>query len=93
MSFPKLTLTDLAIGVAAAAALLFLMRAVANRPLAVVGGLLQNLLFGTFGLLALDYAGKSLGVHVPLNFATLGAVGVLGLPGVVAVAVINQWIV
>lgn len=93
MSLPKLSLQDVAAGIAAAAAALFLLRMVANRPLAVIGGVFRNLLFGTFGILALDYAGKSIGVHVPLNFATLGVAGVLGVPGVVAAAVINQWIV
>ena len=75
-----------------AAIVLFIMMQVIRRPLAIVSYLLKNALIGCVGLLVLDYLGKSIHVHVPLNLASAGVASVLGLPGVAALAVIEKWI-
>ena len=80
--------------VAAAVAIalaLFVLRMVRD-PLALVAAVLRNAVVGCVGLLAIDFLGKSAGVHVPLNLASAGVAGVLGLPGVAALAVIHTWI-
>ncbi len=65
---------------------------VVRRPLAVVSYLLKNLLIGCVGLLVVDYLGKSINLHVPLNIGTASVAGILGLPGIAALAVIEKWI-
>jgi len=80
----------IAIGVLLA---LSMLRAIIRSPLGVIGGLLRNLVIGCAALLIIDYAGKSFGVHVPLNGYTAGVASILGVPGVAALAVIEKWIV
>ncbi len=70
----------------------FVIVRVARNPLAFIGGLLRNLVLGCFGLLVIDYVGKTYGFHVPLNFATAGVASVLGIPGIAALAVAQRWI-
>lgn len=65
---------------------------VVRRPSAVVSYLLKNALIGCVGLLVVDYLGKSINLHVPLNIGTASVAGVLGLPGIAALAVIEKWI-
>lgn len=82
------------IGILIAGGLVILLwRAAAKKPTAFLGGLLRNLIVGCVGLLAIDYVGKPFGVHVPLNVATAGVTGLLGLPGVIAIAIAQKWII
>lgn len=80
----------LAIGVIA---LIWVLRMIARSPLGFLSALLRNLFVGCAALLALDYVGKSFGVHVPLNGYTAGVASVLGVPGIAALAVIQKWII
>jgi inhibitor of the pro-sigma K processing machinery len=82
-----LILSAIAIGIVIA-----VVRQVAKNPSVFFGGLIRNLVVGCIGLLVIDYVGKAIGVHVPLNFATAGVASVLGLPGIAALAVIEKWI-
>ena len=63
-----------------------------KKPWAMLGGLLRNLLIGGSVLLLTDYLGKTAGLHIPVNAGTVGVTAVLGLPGVVALAAIQKWV-
>lgn len=75
----------------AIAALVIIVQVV-RRPGAVISYILKNVLIGCVGLLVVDYLGKSINLHVPLNLGTASVAGVLGLPGIAALAVIEKWI-
>ncbi len=72
--------------------LLIVVARILRDPISFFGVLLRNLVLGMIGLAAIDYLGKGIGVHVPLNFQTAGVAGLLGLPGVAALAVVQHWI-
>ncbi|MCY0875674.1 MAG: pro-sigmaK processing inhibitor BofA family protein [Firmicutes bacterium] len=74
-------------------AVIWVLRMIARSPLGFLSALLRNLFVGCAALLALDYVGKSFGIHVPLNGYTAGVASVLGVPGVAAMAVIDKWII
>lgn len=84
------TVVSIATGVGA---LIWLLRLIFQNPLGFLGALLRNLVIGCSALLILDYAGKSAGIHVPLNGYTAGVASVLGVPGIAALAVIQKWII
>lgn len=41
----------------------------------------------------IDYVGKTIGVHVPLNLESAGVAGILGVPGVAALAILQKWVI
>ncbi|PWI57534.1 pro-sigmaK processing inhibitor BofA family protein [Sulfoacidibacillus thermotolerans] len=61
-------------------------------PLSFFGVLLRNLSVGLLALAAIDYVGKGMGIHVPLNLQTAGVASVLGVPGVAALAIVQHWL-
>ncbi len=72
---------------------IYLISRIAKDPMAFFAALLRNIVTGCVALLVIDYLGKSVGIHVPLNFASAGVAGVLGVPGVAALAVLEKWII
>lgn len=75
------------------AALIWVLRMIAHSPMGFLAALLRNLFVGCAALLAIDYVGKSFGLHVPLNGYTAGVASILGVPGIAAMAVIEKWII
>lgn len=74
------------------AAIIWVVALVARDPVGFFGALLRNLVVGCVALLVIDYLGKAAGIHVPLNLTSAGVAGVLGLPGIAALAVFEKWI-
>jgi inhibitor of the pro-sigma K processing machinery len=63
------------------------------KPARFIGQAVVKLLIGALLLFFLNTAGNSLGIHVPINFATSAVSGFLGIPGLVALAAIQKFII
>ncbi|MFS0784118.1 pro-sigmaK processing inhibitor BofA family protein [Bacillus sp. 1P06AnD] len=63
------------------------------KPLRFLGSLATKLIIGGMLLFFLNAFGSSIGLHVPINAATAGVAGLLGIPGVLSLAAIQYWIV
>jgi inhibitor of the pro-sigma K processing machinery len=62
-------------------------------PVRFIGQAVVKLLIGAILLFFLNTAGNSFGIHVPINFATSAVSGFLGIPGLVAMAAIQKFII
>ena len=60
-------------------------------PIKFILKLLFNSLLGGIAIAVINVVGNALGIHIALNIVTAAAVGVLGVPGVVMVLLL-QWI-
>ena len=63
------------------------------KPVRFIGQAVVKLLIGALLLFFLNTAGNSIGIHVPINFATSAVSGFLGIPGLVALAAIQKFII
>ncbi len=63
------------------------------KPARFIGQAVVKLLIGALLLFFLNTAGNSFGIHVPINFATSAVSGFLGIPGLVALAAIQKFII
>ncbi|MEH7250095.1 pro-sigmaK processing inhibitor BofA family protein [Neobacillus niacini] len=63
------------------------------KPVRFIGQAVVKLLIGAILLFFLNTAGNSFGIHVPINFATSAVSGFLGIPGLVAMAAIQKFII
>lgn len=63
------------------------------KPARFIGQAVVKLLIGAMLLFFLNTAGNSFGIHVPINFATSAVSGFLGIPGLVALAAIQKFII
>ncbi|MDR7080639.1 inhibitor of the pro-sigma K processing machinery [Neobacillus niacini] len=63
------------------------------KPARFLGQAVIKLLIGAILLFFLNTAGNSFGIHVPINFATSAVSGFLGIPGLVALAAIQKFII
>jgi inhibitor of the pro-sigma K processing machinery len=63
------------------------------KPAKFIGQAVVKLLIGALLLFFLNTAGNSFGIHVPINFATSAVSGFLGIPGLVALAAIQKFII
>ncbi|ETI66065.1 pro-sigmaK processing inhibitor BofA family protein [Neobacillus vireti] len=63
------------------------------KPARFVGQAAIKLVIGALLLFFLNVAGNRYGIHVPINFATSAVSGFLGIPGLFALAAIQQWII
>lgn len=63
------------------------------KPAKFIGQAVVKLLIGALFLFFLNTAGNSFGIHVPINFATSAVSGFLGIPGLVALAAIQKFII
>jgi inhibitor of the pro-sigma K processing machinery len=63
------------------------------KPARFVGQAVVKILIGALLLFFLNTAGNSFGIHVPINFATSAVSGFLGIPGLVALAAIQKFII
>jgi len=63
------------------------------KPLRFVGQGIIKILIGALFLFFLNEFGTSLGIYVPINLVTASVSGVLGVPGVLALVAIENWII
>jgi inhibitor of the pro-sigma K processing machinery len=63
------------------------------KPLRFVGQGIIKILIGALFLFFLNEFGTSLGVYVPINLVTASVSGLLGIPGVLALVAIENWII
>ncbi|MCU9615361.1 pro-sigmaK processing inhibitor BofA family protein [Caldibacillus lycopersici] len=62
------------------------------KPLRFIGQGIIKIVIGALFLFFLNVIGSNFGIHVPINFITATISGLLGLPGVAALTVIQLWI-
>jgi inhibitor of the pro-sigma K processing machinery len=63
------------------------------KPARFIGQAVVKVLIGALLLFFLNTAGNSFGIHVPIHFATSAVSGFLGIPGLVALAAIQKFII
>ena len=62
------------------------------KPAKFAGQLCMKVLIGALFLFFLNAFGSQFGIHVPINLVTSSVSGILGIPGVVGLTVIQMWI-
>lgn len=72
---------------------LLLFSGTSLKPIKFLGQTVVKILIGALLLFFLNVAGKNYGIHVPINFATSSVSGFLGIPGLIALAAIEKWII
>ncbi|WP_026693535.1 pro-sigmaK processing inhibitor BofA family protein [Peribacillus kribbensis] len=72
--------------------LLLLLAGTPLKPLRWVGQGAVKAIIGALLLFFLNVAGSKAGLHVPINFATTAVAGLLGIPGILALAAIQYWV-
>ncbi|MFB5285409.1 MULTISPECIES: pro-sigmaK processing inhibitor BofA family protein [Peribacillus] len=73
--------------------LLLLIVGAPLKPIRYVGQVVIKLVIGAVFLFFLNTLGNQVGIHVPINFVTSAIAGVLGIPGVAALAAIDYWVI
>jgi inhibitor of the pro-sigma K processing machinery len=73
--------------------LLLLFSGAPIKPIRIISQTAIKLLIGALFLFFLNVVGIKYGVHIPINFATSAVSGLLGIPGVFALVVIQKWII
>ena len=73
--------------------LLLLVVGAPLKPIRYVGQVVIKLVIGAVFLFFLNTLGNQVGIHVPINFVTSAIAGVLGIPGVAALAAIDYWVI
>lgn len=71
----------------------FLLIGAPLKPIKYIGQGCIKLLIGALLLFFLNAFGNQFGVHIPINFITSAVSGFLGIPGVLALVVIDMWVV
>ncbi|MET3700090.1 inhibitor of the pro-sigma K processing machinery [Bacillus oleivorans] len=72
--------------------ILLLFTGASIKPLRYIGNGLIKILIGALLLFFLNAIGGQFGIHVPINIVTSVLSGFLGVPGVVALAAIDIWV-
>lgn len=73
--------------------LLLLIMGTSLKPIRFLGQGVIKIIIGAVFLFFLNMLGNQLGIHVPINLVTSAVAGVLGIPGVAALAAIGYWVV
>ena len=81
------------IAVAVGLILLLLIAGVPRNPLRQTGKLIIRLVIGAVALFVINAAGGTYGIHIPINIPTTFISGILGVPGMAALVVIQKWII
>ncbi|QFT87096.1 Sigma-K factor-processing regulatory protein BofA [Bacillus sp. THAF10] len=81
------------IGLIGGLILLVLIVGTPLKPLQFAGHMVIKVIIGALFLFFLNAFGNSMGIHVPINFVTSAVSGLLGIPGVVALVIIQLYIV
>jgi len=71
------------------AGLLILLILVLKAPIKLFFKLLLNTVVGFAVLLAFNYFGSFIGISLPVNWINAIIIGILGIPGVAVVAILN----
>ncbi|MFC4324333.1 pro-sigmaK processing inhibitor BofA family protein [Litchfieldia salsa] len=72
--------------------LLLLLVGAPIKPIRLIGQGIVKIMIGALLLFFLNAFGSTLGLHVPINLATSTVSGLLGIPGLVALIVIERFI-
>ncbi|MGE8207755.1 pro-sigmaK processing inhibitor BofA family protein [Heyndrickxia sp. NPDC080065] len=72
--------------------LLLLVAGSPGKPLRMIGQLFIRFAIGALFLFFLNQLGGQFGIHVPINIITTSISGLLGIPGVIGLTVIQTWI-
>ncbi|WP_018665275.1 pro-sigmaK processing inhibitor BofA family protein [Heyndrickxia acidiproducens] len=72
--------------------LLLLLSAAITKPVRWAGRLCIKMIIGAVLLFFLNQFGGHYGLHIPINLATVSVSGILGIPGIISLAVIQTWI-
>lgn len=80
------------ISIIGALILLLLFIGTPIKPIRFVGQGVIKILIGALLLFFLNAIGNQYGLHVPINFVTSAVSGLLGIPGLFALVVIQMWI-
>lgn len=81
------------VAVIAGLILLLLIVGTPLKPIRYLGQMMIKLVIGAVFLFFLNTLGNQVGIHVPINFITSAIAGVLGIPGVAALAAIDYWVI
>ena len=73
--------------------LMLLVMGTTLKPIRFLGQILIKVIIGAAFLFFLNILGNQVGIHVPINPATSVVAGLLGVPGVAALAAIGYLIV
>ncbi|QPC48470.1 pro-sigmaK processing inhibitor BofA family protein [Mangrovibacillus cuniculi] len=83
----------LVIGIVCVAVVFLLTIGSSIKPVKWIGLGITKIIIGAIFLFLLNTLGSSVGIHVPINLLTSTISGVLGIPGVAALTVIQYLIV
>jgi inhibitor of the pro-sigma K processing machinery len=83
----------LVIGIIGGLILLVLVVGTPIKPLRFAGQTIIKVMIGALFLFFLNAFGNSMGIHVPINAVTSAISGLLGIPGVVALVIIQMYII
>lgn len=72
--------------------LLLLIIGTPLKPVQLVGRGIVKVMIGALLLFFLNTFGQLIGVHVPINFITASISGFLGLPGIIVLVAIKQFV-
>lgn len=70
----------------------YLIGRILVKPLKLVFRLFYYLLFGLVLVWGFNYLGGFLGLHLPANLVTVFTAGILGVPGLVLMLVLQAWL-
>jgi inhibitor of the pro-sigma K processing machinery len=73
--------------------LLLLIIGAPLKPIRLLGQGIIKLIIGAVFLFFLNTVGNQVGIHVPINLVTSAVAGLLGVPGVAALAAIDYWVI
>src|SRR6478736_6925397 len=72
--------------------ILLLVTGGVEKMLRVIGNLSIKLIIGVLLLFFINIFGVQFGIHIPINFPTAIVSAILGIPGIAALLVINNFI-
>ena len=81
------------IAVAIGFILLLLIAGVPRNPFKQAGKLIAKLVVGAIALFLINAIGGNYGIHIPINIPTTLISGILGMPGIAALIVVQKWII
>ncbi|MFD2680023.1 pro-sigmaK processing inhibitor BofA family protein [Bacillus seohaeanensis] len=81
------------IAIISGAIILLLAAGTPVKPIRFIGQVAMKVMIGALFLFFLNAFGGQFGLHVPINLATSSISGILGIPGVAGLAIIQMWII
>ena len=62
------------------------------KPIRMIGQVIMKVVIGALFLFFLNAIGNQYGIHVPINLITSTVSGILGIPGLVALVAVQQYV-